>query len=93
LLANFIALPLAYIIINKWLQSFAYRVDLSVWIFILSGLAVLVIALLNDYLLIIDNWFHIWYQLNMILGFKTIEQEMLCFIPEGNRKSERPKIL
>lgn len=46
LLANLIALPLTYILINKWLQSFAYRIDLSVWIFIVSGLAVLVISLL-----------------------------------------------
>lgn len=47
LLANLIALPLAYILINSWLQSFAYRVDLSVWIFIVSGLAVLVVSLLT----------------------------------------------
>lgn len=45
LLANLIALPLAYTLINRWLQSFAYRVDLSVWIFIVSGLAVLVVSL------------------------------------------------
>ncbi|KPJ66208.1 hypothetical protein AMJ44_08700 [candidate division WOR-1 bacterium DG_54_3] len=47
LLANLIALPLAYTIINKWLQSFAYRIDLSAWIFIVSGLAVLVVSLLT----------------------------------------------
>ena len=47
LLANLIALPLAYFLINKWLQSFAYRIGLSVWIFILSGLAVLVVSLLT----------------------------------------------
>lgn len=46
LLANLIALPLAYAIINKWLQSFAYRIDLSVWIFVVSGFTVLVISLL-----------------------------------------------
>jgi putative ABC transport system permease protein len=32
---------------NKWLQSFAYRVDLNVWTFILSGLMALAIALLT----------------------------------------------
>ena len=47
LLANLIALPLAYVLINKWLQSFAYRVGLSAWIFIFSGLAVLVVSLLT----------------------------------------------
>ena len=46
-LANLIAWPIAYYAMNKWLQNFAYRVDLSVWIFILSGLAALVIALLT----------------------------------------------
>jgi putative ABC transport system permease protein len=47
LLANLIALPLAYTMIRKWLQSFAYRVDLNVWIFIFSSLAVLVVSLLT----------------------------------------------
>jgi putative ABC transport system permease protein len=47
LLADFIAMPLTYILIDKWLQSYAYRIDLSAWIFILSGLAVLVVALLT----------------------------------------------
>ena len=45
LLANFIAWPIAYYFMNKWLQNFTYRTSLSVWIFILSGLATLVIAL------------------------------------------------
>jgi len=45
--ANIIAWPLAYFAMNKWLQNFAYRVPLSIWIFLLSGLAALVIALLT----------------------------------------------
>ena len=47
LLANIIAWPMAYYFINKWLQNFAYRTDLSVWIFLLSGLAAFCIALLT----------------------------------------------
>jgi putative ABC transport system permease protein len=47
LLANIIAWPVAYYFMNKWLQNFAYRIDLSVWIFILSGLAAFGIALLT----------------------------------------------
>lgn len=43
--ANLIAWPLAYLVLNQWLQSFAYRTELSVWIFILSGLSALVLAL------------------------------------------------
>jgi putative ABC transport system permease protein len=46
ILSNLIALPLAYILIDKWLQSYAYRIDLRAWIFIVSGFAVLVISLL-----------------------------------------------
>ena len=47
LLANIIAWPVAYYFMNKWLQNFAYRIDLSVWIFLLSGLAAFIIALLT----------------------------------------------
>ncbi len=47
LLANIIAWPVAYYLMNKWLQNFAYRIGLSVWIFILSGLAAFCIALLT----------------------------------------------
>jgi putative ABC transport system permease protein len=47
LLASVIALPLTYILIDKWLQSYAYRAGLSVWIFVVSGFAVLVVSLLT----------------------------------------------
>ena len=47
LLANLIAWPLAYYVMHNWLQSFAYRIELSVWPFILSGLLALLIALLT----------------------------------------------
>lgn len=46
-LANAIAWPVAYYFMNKWLDNFAYRIYLNIWIFILSGLAVLTIALLS----------------------------------------------
>jgi len=46
-LANIIAWPIAYYFMNKWLQNFAYRVDLKIWIFILSGLVALAIAILT----------------------------------------------
>jgi putative ABC transport system permease protein len=32
---------------NKWLQDFAYRINVSIWIFILSGIIALFIALLT----------------------------------------------
>jgi putative ABC transport system permease protein len=47
LVANIIAWPIAWFAMNKWLQSFAYRIDLTIWPFLLSGLAALTIALLT----------------------------------------------
>lgn len=47
MISCFTAWPVAYYVMNKWLQNFAYRTKLSVWIFILSGLAALAIALLT----------------------------------------------
>lgn len=45
LLANIIAWPIAYYAMNKWLQSFAYRINISWWMFALSGGIALMIAL------------------------------------------------
>jgi putative ABC transport system permease protein len=47
LLATLIASPLAYYIMHRWLQAFAYRIDIGVMTFILSGSVALVIALLT----------------------------------------------
>ena len=47
IVANIIAWPLAWYIMNKWLQDFAYRIDISLWVFILSGGIALLIALLT----------------------------------------------
>lgn len=47
ILANVIAWPLAYYVMNKWLQNFAYRIDLHIGIFLLSGFAALLISLLT----------------------------------------------
>jgi putative ABC transport system permease protein len=46
-LANLIAWPVAYYFMNKWLQDFAYRINISWWIFVLSGGIALLIALLT----------------------------------------------
>jgi len=47
LLANLIAWPIAYYIMHRWLQSFAYRSDIGFLVFILAGLIAIVIALLT----------------------------------------------
>jgi putative ABC transport system permease protein len=45
--ANLIAWPLGYWVMNRWLQGFAFRTSLSIWIFLASGLAALAIAALT----------------------------------------------
>ncbi|MDO1451045.1 ABC transporter permease [Rhodocytophaga aerolata] len=45
LLGNLIAWPLAYYGMNKWLENFAYSIDLNVRIFVIAGLAAVSVAL------------------------------------------------
>ena len=47
LIASLIAFPIAWWAMHKWLQSFAYRITISWWIFIVAGFTALVIALLT----------------------------------------------
>jgi predicted permease len=47
LLANLIAWPLVWFVMGKWLQNFAYRIDMQIWIFLLSGCIAVVIALIT----------------------------------------------
>lgn len=44
-IANLAAWPLGYYVINKWLEDFAYRINIGWWVFVLSGAIALVIAL------------------------------------------------
>ena len=46
-IAFIIACPIAWYIMFKWLQNFAYRTELSWWIFCLSGIIALGIAILT----------------------------------------------
>lgn len=46
-IAFVIASPVAYWVMYKWLQSFAYRTSISAWIFIISGIIAMVIALIT----------------------------------------------
>jgi len=47
LAANIIAWPVAFFAMKKWLQNFTYRTDISWWLFVLSGVLALGIALLT----------------------------------------------
>ena len=47
LVAIVIASPIAWWAMNKWLEDFAYRIDIQWWMFAVAGLAAVVIALLT----------------------------------------------
>jgi len=47
LLANIIAWPLAYYFMNNWLNDFAYKTDLTLWIFLFAGILSLAIAIVT----------------------------------------------
>jgi len=46
-IAFVIATPIAYYVMHKWLESFAYKTELSWWIFALAGLLALGIAMVT----------------------------------------------
>lgn len=42
-----VASPIAYFLMRRWLDGFAYRIDISWWVFLLAGLVALVLTLLT----------------------------------------------
>ncbi|MFW0717524.1 ABC transporter permease [Pedobacter sp. N23S346] len=47
LIANMVAWPVAYIFIKQWLSSFEYRIDLSIWPFVIAMFTSLAITLIT----------------------------------------------
>ncbi|MGZ5191701.1 MAG: ABC transporter permease, partial [Flavisolibacter sp.] len=47
IIALVIASPIAWYAINKWLQDFAYKVDVKWWVFALAGFSTLLIAFIT----------------------------------------------
>jgi putative ABC transport system permease protein len=45
LISCILAFPVAWWAMNKWLQDFAYRINISWWIFALAGVTIILIAL------------------------------------------------
>ena len=47
IIAAIIAFPVAWLAMNKWLQDFAYRIDIPWWIFLLAGIIAAIVALIT----------------------------------------------
>ena len=45
IVAILIAAPVAYYVMHRWLQDFAYRVSISAWVFLAAGMVAVLIAL------------------------------------------------
>jgi putative ABC transport system permease protein len=46
-IAFIIAAPIAWFAMNKWLQNYAYRININLWTFFVAGVSALLIALLT----------------------------------------------
>lgn len=47
LLSTIIAAPLAWFTMNKWLQDFAYRININWWVFVAAGIIAMLIAFIT----------------------------------------------
>jgi ABC-type antimicrobial peptide transport system permease subunit len=46
-LATLIATPIAWYLMHRWLDNFAYRININIWVFFLAGFSAIVIALVT----------------------------------------------
>lgn len=46
-MANAVAWPLAYLYLTRWLQNYPYRIHMNLWMYLASGMAALVIAVMT----------------------------------------------
>jgi putative ABC transport system permease protein len=42
-----VAIPLSWLVMNKWLEDFAYRIHLEWWMFALAGIISFIIAIVT----------------------------------------------
>jgi len=45
LISFFIAAPLSWFFMHQWLEDFAYRINISWWVFVVAGVTAVLIAL------------------------------------------------
>jgi putative ABC transport system permease protein len=46
-LATLIATPIAWYLMHRWLDHFAYRININIWVFFLAGFSAIAIALVT----------------------------------------------
>ena len=46
-IATIVAIPIAWIVLNKWLEDFAYRISIQWWMFLLAGCTAILMALIT----------------------------------------------
>jgi len=47
LVSSFVGIPAAWFIMKKWLERFAYRIDLAWWMFVIAGIITIFIAMIT----------------------------------------------
>ena len=47
LVANLIAFPIAWLAVNRWLQQYAYHINVQWWVFVIAGVSACLIALVT----------------------------------------------
>ena len=47
LIAMLVAVPLSWLVMHKWLQDFAYRIELKWWIFAAAGIISFALAMIT----------------------------------------------
>ena len=47
IISSVIASPIAWFVMNRWLKNYAYRINISWWVFVLAGLFAVLIALIT----------------------------------------------
>jgi ABC-type antimicrobial peptide transport system permease subunit len=66
LLALLIACPIGWYFLHSWLQNFAYRIDIGVWIFVLAGIIAILFSFITVGLQVIKA-----AQLNPVKNLRT----------------------
>ena len=47
LMAIVIAVPIAWLLMQNWLEGYAYRISINAWAFVIAGAIAIIIALLT----------------------------------------------